>query len=263
MGTLLLALASTLSPALSQDQKDVQEVLMAFAAELQNNIRTSKDPNVRPKLLTASKAVFTKDLNGAVWKVPKSKWEAHRQYLENLIAADKKFTSEDTKLERTAWIMACKTVFTYQNTHAMEPPDDKLTTEDAFAELFQAIDKVRKDIAQASSADIRTPAYVGAKQVFMDRLQKAQAPNRDAQKVYTEELIKIDKAYPLAQAPQPAQASAVPSKTKSAPSTSSSKSGASSNPEPPKEEYDFHTEPNNILKAAAKSAFDRALAAKK
>ncbi len=263
MGSLFLALTWSLSPALAQEPKDPQDILLAFGAELQQGIKTTKDTNLRPKLIIAAKTVFTQDMRTAVSKAPKSKWDSHQQYMQNLITAEKKYADEDSKNERTAWITACKTVFQFQLLHANEPSGEKLTTEDAFTELFSAIDKVRKDFAQAASADLRTPAYLGAKQIFVERLTTAHASGRNPQSVYTENLIKIDKAYPLPQAAPPPAQTTTPAKTGATKSGSSGKSGGGGTAPPPKEDYDFHTEPNTILKSGAKAAFDRALAAAK
>src|SRR5262249_22998757 len=113
---------------------------------------------------------------------------------------------------------------------------------------------------------IRSAAYLGAKQVFTERLATAHAPGRNPESIYTEQLIKIDKAYPLPQAAPPPPQNAAPTKAKSTSSSSGKSSGSggggASQP-PPKEEYDFHTEPNSILKTGAKTSFDKAIVAPK
>jgi hypothetical protein len=260
---MILALAWTFTPALAQEPKDPVEILQSYQAELLKAIKTTNDATMRPRLITAAKTVFTQEMRTAISKNPKPKWESHQGYMANLIVGEKKFGGEDNKNERVAWISACKIVFQFQVLHANEPAGDKVSTEDVFTELFSAIDKVRKDFPQAESADLRTPAYLGAKQVFLERLATAHAPSRNPQTVYTENLIKIDKAYPLPQAAPPPAPVTTPQKTGATSSGKSGKSGGGGTAPPPKEEYDFHTEPNTILKAGAKSAFDRSLVAAK
>jgi hypothetical protein len=265
MGTALLALAYTLTAALAQEPKDPETILQSFDSELQKGIKTApKDPSTRTKLIATSKVVFDQDMKSATLKAPRSKWDCHQQYIENLIAAEKRYGDADTKVERVAWLAASKVVLQFRLTHANEPAD-KPTTDEAFTELFTAIDKVRKDFPSPNSADVRTLGYSAAKQVFSDRLATARASGRDPQSAYAEHLIKVDKEYPLPQAaPPPSQASAAAGKTKSAGGGKSPKGGGGGDtPAPEKKETDFHTEPNQLLKTAAKAAFDRALAAPK
>ncbi|HXX93813.1 MAG TPA: hypothetical protein VEN81_09275 [Planctomycetota bacterium] len=263
MGTLILALAWSIHPALAQEPKDAQDVLTAYGAELLKGIKQTNDTALRSRLITSAKTAFANDLKTAVNKVPKSKWDYHQLYLSNLIQADKRYTTEDTKPERSAWITACKAVFSFQLLHAAEPAAPVVTTEEVFTELFAGIDKVRKDVPNASSADIRSAAYIGARQVFSERLVGAHAPVRSPQSIYTEQLIKIDKVYPLPQAAPPPPVSNTPAKSTASSSGGGKSSGGGGSAPPPKEEYDFHTEPNGILKAGAKQAFDKSLTAPK
>ena len=265
MGTALLALACAITAARAQEPKDVEDVLQSFNGELQKGIRTApKDPSTRTRLIAASKAIFDQEMKSATLKAPRSKWDSHQQYIENLIAAEKRYGDADTKAERVAWLTASKVILQYRLTHANEPPGDKLTTDDVFNELYTAVDKVRKDFPSAGSADVRTLGYSTAKQIFSDRLATARASARDPQSSYTQHLIKIDKDYPLPQAaPPPSQASAAPSSSGKSPPKSSGGGGGSSSPVPEKKETDFHSEPNAVLKSGAKATFDRALSAPK
>lgn len=259
-------LAWTLSLAI-QDSKDPQDVLQEFGSDLQKAIRTApKDPAVRDKLTKASKTVFDQDMRTAVVKVPKSRWDYHYQFMEHLVTAEKKYVDENVKPERTLWITACKIVFTFECTHAKDP-EQTPSTEEAFEELWTAAAKVRKDFPSESGTDLRKIAYVAAKQVFTDRLKVARHPGKDPQSIYAEELIKIDKFYPLPSTAPPATGSSTGAASGKGGggggSTKGGSKGGGGAPPPEKKDVDYNTDANLMLKASAKLAFDRALATPK
>jgi hypothetical protein len=255
-------LAWTLSLA-TQDPKDPQDVLQEFGSEIQKAIRTApKDPSTRDKLTRAAKVAFDQDLRTAVVKVPKARWDYHYQLMEHLVTAEKKYTDENVKTERGLWITACKLVFNFECIHAKDP-DQAPTTEEAFEELWTAAGKVRKDFPSENGADLRKVSYLSSKQVFNDRLKVARHPPKDPQSCYAEELIKIDKFYPLPTVAPPATGSSVGgSSGKGGGGKGGSKGGGGSAP-PEKKEVDYNTEANGMLKQAAKAAFDRAMATPK
>ena len=257
MGFALIALVWACSPSLAQEAKDPEDVLQDFQADLLQAIRTApKDLAVRSKLTAAARTVFDRDLRAAVVRVQKIKWDWHQQFMEHLIVSEKQFGDPGNKSERSLWNNACKTVFAVQLSHATEP-ETKPSTDELFGELYTAVDKVRKNFHTATAGDLRTLAYTAAKQIFTDRLATARVSARDPQSAYAAQIIRIDRDYPLPQASAPKEAAGSPS----AKGGGGKSSGGSPGVE--KKDIDYHTEPNQILKTAAKAAFDRALAAPK
>lgn len=277
MSACLQIVAFALSCLAAQEQKDVGDVLTAFDADLVDAIRQSRDPNIRSKLTAAAKKVFDTGMQTGQDKTPKSRWGCHQELMRRLLTAEKHFADANDKPERAQWITACKTVFTFELSHAQEPAnaDQTPTSEEAFNELFDVVVSIKKNYPGEGADDLRKAAYVTAKQIFVDRLKNARAPKKDPQNAYAEELIKIEKTFPLPQTDQPKPAASptpapAPSTGKSSSSGGKSSSGGGSkgggggsSAEPVKKAFDYNTEPNTLLKTASKQAFDRALAAPK
>jgi hypothetical protein len=270
----LQLLAWTMSCLAAQDPKDPQEVLVAFDADLVKAIREApKDMGLRTKLAQAAKKVFDMDLAKSVDKTPRTRWGCHTDFMARLVTAEKHYADANDKAERALWITACKSTFAFELAKAQDPNTEALTTEEAFNELYDAIVRVKKDFPGESAADIRTSAYQAARTIFNDRLRNARRPGKEPQSAYAEEMIKIDKTFPLPETEKPKE----PVTPTPAPSSGGGKSGGGGKssggggkstgggggaaPEQPKKDYT--TEPNTLLKGAAKAAFDRALAAPK
>src|SRR5712675_2206079 len=100
MGLHGFIVAWTLSLA-TQDPKDPQDGLQEFGSDIQKAIRTApKEPATRVKLTSVSKSVFDQDMKTAAVKVPKTRWDYHYLFMENLVTAEKKYADENTKSER-------------------------------------------------------------------------------------------------------------------------------------------------------------------
>jgi len=216
-----------------QETKDPDDAIEKLASDLQGALKKAPtDADARGKMTTAAKAVFDRDIANAAPKVSKAIWDWQTHFLEMLIVADKKFATAGQKTERAIYITACKSTFGRQILSYKESSleDSKQpTVDDVFGEFFDAIGKAKGSYTSESSADLRSAAYNGAKDIFGKMIQKARGIAKDPQRWYDEQLVRIDKEFSI--------------------TTEKGKK--------------WNTEPNAALKTAAKTAFDRALKAEK
>jgi hypothetical protein len=225
----LLLLASCTGP---QDPKDPTEVLRSLEEDLRKAVKTGgKDKDVRDKLTKLAKTTFDRAIGTSSPKGAKSIWEYHSEFLEHIALADTHFRAEPDKAERTIWIASCKTVFSRQATTSKESGlADAVcpTVEDVYYDLKQAVSKVEKKFGR-DAGEYDKAGYDAAKQAFASVIARARAPGGDPKSLYTKWLVEIDQVYPL---------------------TSD-------------EQKKLNTQKNQLLKTAAKTALDRALAAPK
>lgn len=215
-----------------QDSQDPADLLQKLSADLRSAINTAaKDLDVRQRLTKLAKATFDKDVASAVPKTPKGAWEFHSEFLEHVALADTHFRGERDKAERILWIAACKGAYARQLTASKElaagaaelPPVDQV-----YYDLTQAVARVAKKFARGAD-EYDKAGYDAAKQAFGLLVPKARAPQGDPKSLYAKWLIEIDRVYSLTTDDQKKQ----------------------------------NSTPNAMLKAAAKVALDRALAAPK
>jgi len=227
MAVMLLAL-TFLAPSLRLQAKDPEELLTTYLSDLEKAIKNTnaKNPQDRTKLEQAAKLAFDRELAGSSPSVPKPVWDYLNKHLDNLRLGDKKFPEETYKAERTLWIGACKAVFSREIGRAKEP-EAPPSTEQLFESLFDAVREVDKMFPLA--ADLRADGIGSARLIYSQILGKATPTTKDAKLLYTERLSRIDKTFPV-----------------------SSDKEKSSN-----------TESCTVLKAAAKTLFEKDLPAGK
>ena len=216
----------------SQDQKDPSELLQKLSEELRKAIKTAgKDLDVRQRLTKLAKSTFDKDLASAPAPAsPKGAWDYQSDFLDHLATADTHFRADTDKLERALWIAACKAAYTKQLSSAKEAAAgaDVPAPDQVYYDLTQAVASVFKRFARGST-EYDQAGYAGAKQAFGMLLPKSKTAQGDPKVLYTKWLSDIDRVYPLTTDDQKKQ----------------------------------NTLPNQLLKAASKSALDRMLAAPK
>ncbi len=229
---LLAALVVCGSPS-APDAKDPGELLQTLSEELRKAIKTAgKDLDVRQKLTKLAKSTFDKDLASApASKTPKSAWDYHADLLDRLAMADTHFRDERDKAERTIWIAACKAAYARELTSCKEVAPggaEAPATDQVYYDLTQAVAKVSKRFARGGE-EYDVVGYAAAKQAFGALVGKSKAAQGDPKLLYTKWLLDIDRIYSLSTDDQKKQ----------------------------------NTVPNQLLKAAAKTALDRMLAAPK
>jgi hypothetical protein len=187
-----------------QETKDPQDVLNGYLSDIDKaNKSTTGGAKLgvnqadRTRLLAAAKKSFDVEAATSSPKVPKLVWEYHTKYLENLVRADKLFSKEDLRPERSNWLTACKTTLMRNVTHAKEP-ESPYTTDQIFEAMIDAVNLTKKSFYTDTVADLRTAGFAGMKTISQMIIPKANVPpGRDAKQHYTERLARIDKAFPV------------------------------------------------------------------
>ncbi len=224
-------LAPVMALALGVCAQSVDTALSDFLGELGKAMKQyPKDAELRGKLTGVAKTKFDTALKDAT-QMEKPGWDFLSDMLNDLSTADKKFGTEGSKAERTLWVAACKNAFTRRLTFAKEKEltgDEAARTDKVFSDLFDGVGKAKKRFGD-TSIDLRSAGYQAAKDIFTVLLKNARASEREPSTVYAEQLTRIDKSFPIV--------------------TETEKKG--------------NSEPNGVLKTAAKSALDRAIAANK
>lgn len=220
-------------PALrNQDPKEPRDVLLSFQDELKKAITTGgKNKDIRTKLTKIAQQSFSKDIASASPKVPKGAWEYVHEFVDNVAKADPVFKAEEDKAERALWFTACKAAYARELSNCKETDlaaADSPKADDVYYELTKEVTSIQKRFAK-DAADFDKASYDAAKQAYTLLIGRARAPQGDPKPLYTKWLIDIDKNYPMTTEEQKKQLGPI----------------------------------NALLKAAAKSAYDRALSAPK
>lgn len=233
MNPIAWALAWGLSSAGPLEEKTPQEVLSQLERDLREAIKTGlKNKDIRSKLSKAAQERFARELaSSAAPKSPKSVWEYAADHLDNLATAETFFKEADDKAERTLWFGACRSTFERLKSASKEtslPAKDLPTTEKAYDDLVDAVGKVERRFTKQAT-DLRKEALGVSRQAFNLAIASARAPSGSSEAWYTKQLIEIDRVYPIGTDEQKAA----------------------------------NQERNQLLKAAAKNAYDRARTAPK
>jgi hypothetical protein len=187
-----------------QEGKDPQDVLNTYLSDIDKaNKSTTGGAKLgvnapdRQRLLSAAKTSFDREAATASPKVPKQIWDYHTKYLENLVKADKLFSKEDLRPERTNWLTACKTTLQRNITRAKDP-ETPYSTDQIFESMIDAVSLTKKSFTTENVADLRTAGFAGVKTISQMLTGKGSVPpGRDAKQHYTERLARIDKAFPV------------------------------------------------------------------
>ncbi len=207
----------------AQDPKDTDDLLDDLKSAIDSAIKKApKDADTRGKLIAASKSVFDAEVAKSVPKNPKMIWDWQTHFVELLTQADKKWSGAEVKNERQIWIAACKAALARMILAVKDQPVPD--TEDLYTTLYGYIGKAKGAFTGDNSLDLRTAAFNGAKDIFSKVLSTAKPSSRDAQRVYEAQLARIDKEYP----------------------------------QQTEKDKKWNKEPVDLLKAAAKSAFEPA-----
>ncbi len=207
-----------------KDAKDPDDLLDTLKTALDSAIKKApKDPETRAKLTDASKAIFNNGISSSVPKNPRTIWDWQTHFVELLAQADKKWSGTEVKKEREIWIASCKSAFSRMILAVKDQPVPD--TEDLYTTFHTYIGKAKGSFTDETSMDLRTAAFGGAKVVFGKLLATAPPSTRDAQRVYEGQLARVDKEYP----------------------------------QQTEKDKKWNKEPAEVLKAAAKSAFDKAI----
>jgi hypothetical protein len=213
----------------AQDAKEPDDVLNKLTSDLQGALKKAPtDADVRGKMVAAAKAIFDKEIATSAVKMAKPIWDWQSRYLESLVVADKKFGGAEQKNERSTYVAGCKAAFNRQILVYKEESieEDKApTADDVYTSLATAISKAKGTFTDDASDDLRLAAYGGANEIFAKMIAKARPTGRDPQKWYEEQLVKIDRDYPMTTEKQ----------------------------------KKWNASANAALKTAAKSAFDRSI----
>jgi len=228
MGARLGARILSFFLAVASQAKDPEELLTTYLSDLEKAVKNAGAKNApdRAKLEQAAKLAFDRDLASSAPNVPKPIWDYLNKHLDNLRLGDKKFPEEPWKAERTLWINACKAVFSKEIRNAKEP-ESPPSADQLFESTFDAVREVDKMFPLAQ--DLRTDGAASAKMIFTLLLPKSTRTTKDAKLLYTERIARIDKSFP----------------------TSNDK------------DKTVNSDSCQLLKAAAKSLFDRDLSGSK
>jgi hypothetical protein len=194
--TMMLLSLAFLAPSLRLQAKDPEDLLTAYLSDLEKAVKntTAKNLQDRTKLEQAARLAFDRDLAGTSPTVPKPAWDYLNKHLDNLRLGDKKFPEEGYKAERMLWIGACKAVFAREIARSKEP-ESAPSTEQLFESFFDAVREVDKMFPLAQ--DLRSDGIGSARLIYNQVLGKTTPTSKDAKLLYTERLSRIDKTFPV------------------------------------------------------------------
>jgi len=189
-----LFVAWSLAASLLAQAKDPEDALSVFLSDLEKAVKNTNAKNLpdRAKLEAAARQSFDRELGASALAVPKPAWDYLAKHLDSLRLGDKKFPEDPFKAERSAWMAACKSVFTKEIRGAKEP-ETAPSTDQLFDSTFDAVRDVDKmfPLAQALRAD----GIASVRAIFSQLLPKTTSTTRDAKLLYTERIARIDKVF--------------------------------------------------------------------
>lgn len=218
-----------LSAAQAPPAKDPVHLLKTLHEDLRKAARSS--PDVRDKLRKAAKDVFDKELAASAPKTPRPAWDLFADHLDRLADADR-FPAKTDKAERDLWIASCKAALTRllaQSKEAKAADAEMPTTTQMFNEAVNAAGDIKDRFGADGLDDLRSAAIDALNATYRGLLRRARAPSGDPKTQYAAQLVKIDQKFPI--------------------------DGDA--------EKKANNRTNSLLKDAAKSALDRALAGTK